>query len=891
MTTPRWTLGPRSTLGFAVALALLVVVGLGLVWQVQSYRRATVRVRQSLEVLNAIESVTRRLVDAETAQRGYLLTGRPAYLEPLTASQHALPAELEALRTRVGADARFRAHLDTLTPLLRTKLDELARTIEVRRTQGFEASLALVATDVGKRLMDDIRAALAAMANEEAALFRSRLVVSDARNTRVLAFLALASALAAALVGASALALERESRRRLLAQGLLTESEERLRVTLRSIGDGVIATDPDGRVVFMNAIAELLTGWTTAAANGRPLDEVFVIANETTRATVENPVTRVIREGVTVGLANHTVLFARDGREILIDDSAAPIRDAARVIMGVVLVFRDVTERRRLEQETAHAARLEAERAEADRSADAIRASEERYRSLVAASMDIVWTAGPAGTFDEPQPGWEAYTGQRWPQDAAQGWANAVHPDDRAQIIRLWEAAQLGRTKLEVEGRVWHALSGGYHYCRGRGVPILAADGTIRQWIGMIEDVHAERTTEVRTEELLRAAEHARQEAEAANQAKDQFLAVLSHELRSPLQTMLTWVGLLREARTDSRDTAHAFDALEHSLQLQEQLINDLLDVSRIVSGKLTVERAPFDLTAAAAACLDRLLPEAHAKGLTIAHRGLDAPRPVLGDPARLAQALHNVVQNAIKFTPTGGRIDVAAHTTDGRHALVVHDTGDGIAPEVLEKVFDRFWQADSDKTRRHGGLGLGLAIARHVLAAQGGTLAGASDGLGRGATFTLTLPAAHDVPTAPAPAVAGPRPSLDGVRILLVEDDDAMGEALAALLEHHGATVTVAASVRTALGLLAEARPDVLLSDIGMPGESGYSLIREVRASEGTGTRRLPALAMTGFASPEDRDEARAAGFDDHVPKPVDADTLLAKIRDLTRDPTGGPR
>lgn len=882
-TPPRWTLDSRSTFGVAVALALLVAVGCGVVWQVQGYRRATMRVRHSLEVLNAIESLTRHLVDAETGQRGYLLTGRSEYLEPFTRAREVLPSESESLRTLLASDEEQRGRLDALRPLMAAKLDELARTIELRRAGNLEASLAVVDTEAGKRLMDEIRQTLESLTATEEEQLRARFVTTDIRNLRTLAFVLGASGLAFALVCACVLALNAQSRRRLALQSRLVESEERLRVTLRSIGDAVIATDADGRVVFMNPVAELLTGWTTTDAHGRPLDEVFVIANETSRATVENPVTRVLREGITVGLANHTVLFARDGREIPIDDSAAPIRDGNRAIMGVVLVFRDVAERRRLESEAAHAVRLEAERAESERGAAALRASEERYRSLVAATNDIVWTAGPTGTFDEPQPGWEAYTGQRWPQDAEQGWAAAMHPDDRATVIRLWQAAQAARAVLEVEGRVWHALSGEYHHCRARGVPLLAPDGSLRQWVGMIEDVHARREAELQNEDLLRVAERARREAEAANQAKDEFLSVLSHELRSPLQTMLTWVGLLRDGQTTGAETTRAFDALLESLGAQEQLINDLLDVSRIVSGKLTVDSTPFDLTATATACLDRLLPEAGAKGIAITRHGLDEPRPVLGDRARFTQALHNVLQNAIKFTPAGGHVDVTAEAVEGRHQVAVRDTGDGIAPELLARVFDRFWQADSAKTRRHGGLGLGLAIARHVLEAQGGTLVGASAGLGRGATFTLVLRSADPLPASPTAPAGRATPSLAGVRVLLVEDDEAMSEALAALLEHLGATVTAAASVRTALGLLTETAPHILLSDIGMPGESGYQLIREIRAREADGTTRLPALAMTGFASPEDRDEARAAGFDDHVPKPVDPDTLVRRIRDLT--------
>lgn len=879
---PRWILSPRNTFALAVALTLLVALGAVAFWQVRVSRQASLAVRHSLMLANAVESVTRTLVDAETAQRGYLLTSRPAYLEPLVRARERLPGAIAALDELVGADATQRARFDELGPLIRAKLDELARTIDLRRTQGADASLAVLETDSGKRTMDELRRVLGAMGNEEHGQLRSRIAATDTGTFRAALFQIVASGTAFLLVALCALAVNGEARRRLAVQARVTESEERLRVTLRSIGDAVIATDPEGRVVFMNPVAELLTGWTTGDARGRPLHEVFVIANETTRQSVENPVVRVLREGITVGLANHTVLFARDGREIPIDDSAAPIRDADRALMGVVLVFRDVTERRRLEREAEHATRLAAERAEAARSAEAIRASEERYRSLVAASTDVVWTAGPFGTFDEPQPGWEAYTGQRWPQDQGQGWTNAVHPEDRASVLKLWEAAQVARSVLEIEGRVWHALSGEYRHCRARGVPLLAADGTLRQWVGMIEDVHDRRRAELEREELLHIAERARGEAEAANQAKDAFLAVLSHELRSPLQTMLTWVTLLRESRLPSGRTEHALDALDHAVRIQEQLINDLLDVSRIVSGKLTVESTPFDLTAATAACLDRILPDANAKGLALERHGFDGPRPVVGDPTRLAQALQNVLHNAVKFTPAGGRIDVTAESIDGRHAIAVRDTGEGIAPELVARVFERFWQADGAKTRRHGGLGLGLALARSVVEAQGGTLTAASDGLGRGTTFTLTLPAAADVAAAPPAAVAWPRPTLDGVRILLVEDDDDMREALGALLRLHGAVVTEAASAPTALGLLADAAPDLVLSDIGMPGESGYSLIRAIRARE-DGGGRVPALAMTGFASPEDRDEARAAGFDDHVPKPADPDILIRKICELT--------
>ncbi len=287
--TPRWTLGARSTVGLTFALVLLLAVGTGAVWQLRSFRRATSSVRHSLMSANAIEALTRTLVDAETGQRGYLLTGKEAYLEPLAEARDRLSGQVEGLDRLIGDDASQRRRFAELVPLVRARLDELTATVELHHTQGPAASLALVQTDAGKRAMDDLRAVLTTMADEEAALLDERLASADRRSARLLAFQVSAGALAFALVAGCLVALNAQDRRRLAVQRLLVESEERLRVTLRSIGDAVIATDDAGRVIFMNPVAEVLTDWTSDDARGRTLDEVFVIANETTRATVDSP--------------------------------------------------------------------------------------------------------------------------------------------------------------------------------------------------------------------------------------------------------------------------------------------------------------------------------------------------------------------------------------------------------------------------------------------------------------------------------------------------------------------------------------------------------------------------------------------------------------------------
>ena len=383
-------------------------------------------------------------------------------------------------------------------------------------------------------------------------------------------------------------------------------------------------------------------------------------------------------------------------------------------------------------------------------------------------------------------------------------------------------------------------------------------------------------------------AEAARVEAERANEAKDAFLAVLSHELRSPLSAMLAWIGILARRGEDPAMRQRAMAVLERGIRTLTQLINDLLDVSRIVSSKLAIEHQPVELTAAVSAMLEELAPAAQAKPVGLVRDLCAAPLVVVGDESRLEQVVRNLVDNAIKFTPAGGRIGVTLRRKDGQAELVVSDSGEGFPPIRRDLIFDRFQQAAEPHTRRHGGLGLGLAIVRHLVEEHGGAVTADSPGPGQGAVFTMRLPVA-DAQVMPA---AGPWPRdapverLTGVAILLVEDDADWRDALALRLRQVGARVTTAGDVREAMACFTAEPPAVLVSDIGMPDADGYALIQAVRGGPRTALR---AIAMTGFADAGSRDRCLALGFDEFLAKPFEPDRLIETIATLLGAPVSG--
>jgi PAS domain S-box-containing protein len=383
-----------------------------------------------------------------------------------------------------------------------------------------------------------------------------------------------------------------------------------------------------------------------------------------------------------------------------------------------------------------------------------------------------------------------------------------------------------------------------------------------------------------------------RAEAESASRTKDEFLATLSHELRSPLQPLLNWAYLLRSPNLDPASAERALDAIERSTKTLGQLIEDLLDVSRIVTGKLRLQARPVRLPAVVRAAMEAVEPAALAKTVTLEARIEPELPAVMGDPDRLQQVLWNLLSNGIKFTPKGGRVTVTVAGRNSELMLTVADTGAGIKREFLPHVFERFRQAESSTNRAYGGLGLGLAIVRHLVELHGGSVAVQSEGEGQGATFSVRLPVAAAIRTAErAPAAVstdGPvRRSLSGLRLLIVDDEADAREVMRFMLERGGAQVRTADSAGQALDAIREERPDLLISDIGMPVEDGYVLVRRLRAMEEGLGRRLPAIALTAYASEEDTRRALAAGFDAHLSKPVDP----ARLIDIAAGLAGGRR
>ena len=1073
-------------------------------------------------------------------------------------------------------------------------------------------------------------------------------------------------------------------------------SREQLLTTLRSIGDAVIATDAQGRVTFMNEVAQDLTGWKLNEAEGKELPEVFRIVNEETREVIESPVAKVIREGGIVGLANHTILIARDGREIPIDDSGAPIRDGEGEIAGVVLVFRNIAERQQAEEVrrklasivessedaiisktlegiitswNASAERLygyspaeavgrpismlvppdrpnevpdilerlkRGERVEQfetrrvtkngelidvsltispiksgagsiiaastiarnitdrKRAEDALRAGEERYRAFVQNSSEAIWRF----ELDEPvsidlsedeqldlyyQHGYLAecndamaamYGFSRAAEIVGARLGDLVMRDDEQNVaylrefirsgyrlteaeshevdregkplyflnnlvgilegrklLRAWGTQRditerhlaetalresesrfrrvvesniigvsfatldgeitdandaylqmLGRTREELRAGVvrWDLMTPPeYRHLDERAieeikqtgactpfekehlrpdgtrVPVLIGSARLdemsRECVCFIVDLTeqkraAERTAHLqaitvalsealtpaqaasavlthgltavgahagsvalltdhggelelldavgfppemiekwqrfavtqkaplaeatRTGEtvlieslqgvesryphlsnlheindsqalaaiplivegrvigamgltfreiqrfdegdrafmlaiarqcaqaierarLYQAERRMRAEAEEANRTKDEFLATLSHELRTPLTAMLGWTRMLRMKELDEATSAHALETVERNAKVQAQLIEDLLDVSRIITGKLRLDVRPIELMPVIEAAMDAVRPAADAKGIELQIQLDPLAGPVSGDPSRLQQVVWNLLANAVKFTGRGGQVEVRLERVRSHVEFTVRDNGQGISTDFLPYVFDRFRQADGSTTRLHGGLGLGLAIVRHLVELHGGTVKAESAGVGQGATFKVQLPLAQlrhadfglqiDEKADDKSAIRNPQSAiLAGLRVLVVDDEQDARVLIQTVLERQGAEVFTARSTREALDAFETFKPDVLVSDIGMPDEDGYDLIRHVRSRSHTQGGGIPAAAVSAYVGEDNRRRALAAGFQLHVAKPLDPEELIAVVHSL---------
>jgi PAS domain S-box-containing protein len=761
----------------------------------------------------------------------------------------------------------------------------------------------------------------------------------------------------------------------------LHEQREWLRVTLSSIGDAVITTDTKGSVTYLNPVAESLTGWTQEEAAGTPLELVFKIINEATRATVENPAIRALREGLVVGLANHTLLIAKDGTERAIDDSAAPIRNANGEVAGVVLVFRDVTDRR------------EAERA--------LRESEERFRLLVEGAQDYaIFTLDPQGYITSWNIGAERIKGYRaeeiigkhfscfypseiveagLPQrqletaatagrfedegwrlrkDGSRFWANVIITalrdetgklkgfskitrdrtedlrkeseirDSEIRFRRLFETAKdgilildsdsgritdanpfiselLGYSTNELIGKeLWQiglfrdidASQAAFQqlqkegYIRYHDLPLETKSGRKAEveFISNLYNVdhHAVIQCNIRDITERRQLEHAEAQAEALadlHRRKDEFLAMISHELRNPLAAITNAVQLLDLQKDEHPIQAKARTIIRRQAGNLVILVNDLLEVSRILSGRIQLHQEDLDSRGILQQAVETARPliDQHKHELTVSLP--TEPIWVHADALRLEEVIVNLLTNAAKYTPEGGHIWLSIQPEGNQMVLHVRDTGIGIAPDSLPHIFELFTQAPRSLDRSQGGLGIGLAVVRKLMEMHGGTVEAQSAGLGKGSEFTVRLPVLSS-PAGRSQTLSKERDehSDEGWRVLVVDDNIDSADSIAMLLQMSGHEVRVTYSGQDALETAVEYQPEIVLLDIGLPGMDGYEVARRLRKHPEL--KEVTLIAVTGYGQDADRLQSQEAGFDYHLVKPVDAQKLQDLLVELMK-------
>ncbi|MBH8577934.1 PAS domain S-box protein [Nostocaceae cyanobacterium CENA369] len=554
-----------------------------------------------------------------------------------------------------------------------------------------------------------------------------------------------------------------------------------------------------------------------------------------------------------------------DGKHFY-EDILTPLRNFDQ-IYGVIIISRDITERKRVEQ--------------------SLRESEAKFRRLFESNLVGIAFWSVDGFITDANDAYLQLAGYTRDEFAALekiSWRQLSpceyeHLDDRA----IAEAKAVGVSRIYEKE---------YVHRNGKRVPIVLGVALLndsqQNGVTIVLDISERKRAEQERDRLLQAERSARKEAEIANRIKDEFLAVLSHELRTPLNPIMGWSKLLRSRKFDVATTHQALETIERNAKLQTQLIEDLLDVSRILQGKLSLNVCPVSLVMVVEAAIETVRLAAEAKSIEIKTIIEPALGQIMGDPNRLQQVIWNLLSNAVKFTPTGGQVEIRVAEVDGQAQITVSDTGRGITPEFLPYVFDYFRQADGTTTRKFGGLGLGLAIVRQVVELHGGTVQAESLGEGLGAIFTVKLPllvrneqVRHEekepVPFAPQPRL------LADMQILVVDDEPDIRDLVSFILQEYGVQVTAVTSAKEALQSLSESIPDVLISDIGMPEVDGYMLMRQVRQRSPQQGGQIPAIALTAYAGEINQQQALAAGFHLHVSKPVDPEVLVKAIASLT--------
>lgn len=1135
----------RLSIVAAVALLLLAANVLLTVYNTRQLYTDSNWVGHTYKVIAGLEEILSLAKDAETGGRGFLITGDEIYREPYDRSNLAIGEKIAEVERLTADNAVQQARFSELRKRLATRMEILDGVISLSRTQGFAAARESMLSDRGRIAMDSLRDHVGEMVEHE----RANLIERERSSERTFwtaIFTGLLSGLTALLAVAIGFRLvRRHNLAEFTSAEALAEQAERLRTTLSSIGDAVITTDSDGLVTNLNPVAEDLTGWTNSEAIGKPLEEVFSIVNETTRETVVNPAIRALNEGVVVGLANHTILIAKDGAERPIDDSAAPIRCNRGEIVGCVLVFRDITERKKIENELGrhredleqkvvertteltHTNRflnallenlregivacdadgvltlfnratremhgLPEERVPAEKWADhydlfqpdgvtrmtreeiplfralagekvkdvemviapkggerrillasgqafhdeqgkalgavvsmhditrrkqveealasayddleirvaqrteelaaseeratnvvtsiadglitldkewritymnprseeillplektdagvrgrlfwdefpttvgtereqdyrkamsdhvavqfedfsealgrwfdvrvypsrdglsiyfldittrkqaeeVLRQSEERFRMMADHMSQFAWSADATGYIYWYNQRWYDYTGTTLEEMQGWGWKKVHHPDhvDRvvARIQHSWDTGEIWEDTFPLRGK-----DGNYRWFLSRALPIRNSEGQIIQWFGTNTDVTSEREM---ADELRSLAANLSE----ADRRKNEFLAMLAHELRNPLAPIRNALHIMRMTSVGGSSVRSASEMMERQVGQLVRLVDDLLDVSRITRGKIELRREKVELASIIYQAVEAARPSCEKGGIELNVDQPDAPIYLNGDSARLNQAIGNLLNNSCKFTEEGGRIDLSVTEENGFAVIVVKDNGIGIAPDQLPFIFDMFVQADTSLERAVSGLGIGLTLVKNLVEMHDGTVSATSDGLGKGSEFIIRIPVLTSDAAGEKQAleVESENSAIGKLRILVVDDNIDSAESLALLLEFSGHIAAMAHDGRAAVEMATSFDPEVILLDIGLPKLNGYEAARAIRALPRG--KEINLIALTGWGQPEDRDRSKAAGFDGHMVKPVDHVELMKWLEKISAE------
>ncbi len=640
------------------------------------------------------------------------------------------------------------------------------------------------------------------------------------------------------------------------------ESEERLRLATEAAEMFSWEFDVQNQTILFSENFEKVSGFTLKSSS---LDFEEALKRFIYSADVEK-VKQDIKNAVAEDIPFQSEMRASNsqGKTVWLESYGNVVRSGSKIPVKIVGVTQNITERKRTEEQ--------------------IRESEQNLRALADSIPQLAWMAEPDGYIFWYNKGWYDYTGKTPGQMEGWGWQSVHDPQMLPKVQEKWKHCIENEEPFEMEFPILSA-DGKFRWFLTRVNPLRDSQGNILRWFGTNTDIDDAKQIELEREAIFKREKAARHEAEEANRAKDEFLSVLSHELRTPLNSMLGWVKMLNAGMLDEEKKQHAFTVLERNIRQQNDLIEDLLDVSRIISGKMNIETEEVNFASVVSTAIENIRPIADGKNILIEFQNAAAQK-ITGDETRLNQVVNNLLSNAVKFTPENGKVSVNLSNNNETVKLEISDSGIGIAPQFLPHIFDRFRQADSTTRRAQSGLGLGLTIVRHLTELHGGKINAASSGVGKGATFSIELPQNLNSKQTAKPKAASfmseDSGNLKDVRILLVDDNCDGLLPLKMLLEIKNAVVECVDSAHGALKKLAEEPFHILISDIGMPDMDGYELLKTLREMQNSENNAIPAIALTAYASIQDRERALNAGFNQHLSKPIDFDQFLSAVENL---------